>query len=193
MQATVKTSKTHVYVKHFLHSICVFSIAYGSPKLYDILESMTKGLTANIIVSIWSQNKDNCASNKDDINHILIGGTKLLVDTPVSQSPEVWISLFKSLLPLLSDNKKFPEFDLKVDDEVEGKEFDSTYSKLSHAKITYKDLASDQSALKVFAVELSQLTHKSPGAYSSLIFASLDESEKTVLQNVLQQNGVGLK
>lgn len=193
MQDSVKISKTQPYAKHFIHSLCVFSVVHGSKTLYDILESITKGLIGMIVLNVWPFNKTNIATSKDDIKHILVGGTKLLVESPITDNPDLWIGLLKSLVASFAANKDLKLESVMDEENAEGKDFDSTYSKLTFGGISYTDPTNEiASGVSYFVVSLSKFTQSNPGKYAKLIQEKFDESEKEALQKALQQNSVGI-
>lgn len=190
-----KVNKSHQYAKQFLHSICVFSGIYGGDKLFQLMDSITPGLVGMIVMNVWPQNRASLVTRNDDKKHVLVGGTKLLLESRVVENVEVWMSLVKSLIAVFSTHKDLPKLEMPMDeDSLDGKEFDSTYSKLSFSGITYVDAvcANEMSGQEYFSKSLAAFTHKKPGTYGALIQSSLDENEKNALHAILHQYNVSI-
>lgn len=197
MQESAKISKTAAYSRLFIHNLCLFSTTYGSKLLYDTLESLTNGLIAMVVLNIWSVNHTQCANlDKLEVKTMLIGGTKLLTETPITQRSDIWGNLFKSLLALCHDdnksnNKFLKEFELEDD---ESREFDTSYSKLTFAALPTSDAAPEIPSGQVYFLQtVSKFTQDHPSLYSGLVQSMLSEEEKLFLQQKLQVNGLTLK
>jgi hypothetical protein len=192
MQDSVKVTKVQPYCRMFIHSMCIASCLFTSQVLYDALEAQTQGLVTMIIMNIWSPNTANCAaSTPTEKKDILIGGTKLLLESKVASNPEVWKSLLSSLIPLTSEKQDL-SFTFDEDEQEEIKGFDTTYSKLSYATIYTSDVNGEiPSATQFFITSLSQFTRNHPGQYSSLV-SQLKPEQQTELQGLLQKYNVGL-
>lgn len=200
MQESMKETKTPRYCKLFLHVICVFSAVHGAKLLYDTLEAMTQGLTGMIIMNVWSHNRAACASSDVlELKQFVVGASKLLTESPVTQKPEVWGSLFKSILALVDAGaQKTAEYSGSFGDEDgaddEAREFDNAYSKLAFASVVTEDpLASITSTpAAYFANILSTFTRSAPGQYTAIIQSALDQREAAALQALLQANNAPL-
>lgn len=201
LQESVKQSKKVPFCKYFIHNICLFSAVYGSQTLYNTLESLTNGLVTMLVMNIWSENRGNCAQlDSQDIKHILIGGTKLLCETPIATNIEVFSSLFHSLLVLVSDDDEVHgNYDLHVDDNAEDRAFDSTYSKLAYAMVPNVDPCLDVTSGPVyFVTTLANFTRSRPGQYGHVISTALNSfgtssaSLTQTFQGLLQQHGLSL-
>ncbi len=196
MQESMKDTKTPRYCKLFLHSICLFSSVHGAQLLHDSLEALTQGLVGMIISNVWSVNRANCAGNdKLEVKQMIIGGCKLLTESSVTQKPEVWGSLFKSILSLVDAGaEKTTQAAGEGEDDEEGKDFDSTYSKLAYASVVTVDPneAITCAPASHFAVSLSKFTAAHPGQYVPIIQSVLDQREAAALQALLHQNGVNI-
>lgn len=195
LQEATKVNKTHQYAKHFLHNICIFSGMYGGDKLFQLMESITPGLVGMILMNIWPHNRASLVTRNDDKKHVLIGGSKLLTESPIVDNFDVWVSLVKSLIAVFSTHKDLPKLEMPLDeDNLDGKEFDSTYSKLSYSGILYVDAvcANEMSGQEYFCKSLATFTHNKPGTYGALIQSSLDENEKNALHSMLHQYNVSI-
>lgn len=202
LQESVKESKVTRYSKLFLHSLCVFCIAFPPQTLVDQLENITNGLITMIVLNVLAPNRENCCSaDKMDVRQLLIGGTRLLLQSAVTTKPEVWSSLLKTVVVLADvaqtggGSTLLSEGFLPMDDdEVEGgRDFDSTYSKLAYASVPADDPSvSIVSPQGFFATSLSQFCAAHPGQYVPVIQAALDSKEAVVLQKLLVENNVGL-
>lgn len=196
----MKDTKTPRYCKLFLHVICVFSAVHGAKLLFDTLESMTQGLTGMIILNVWSHNRSACAgSDTLELKQLVVGATKLLTESPITQKPDVWGSLFKSTLALVDAGaEKSSDYSGGLGDEDgvddEAREFDSAYSKLAFASVVTEDpLASiTVSPAAYFVSTISTFTRTAPGQYSPVIQSALDAREAAALQALLQQHNAPL-
>jgi hypothetical protein len=199
-QAINKDVKTPKYCKFFLHSICIYSLMYGSQSLYDSLESLTNGLVSMIVLNVWSFNRIQCASDSDPIaiKHMIIGATRLLLESPIVGKIDVWKSLFKSIIALVFakntiENSEVANEKILLDDEEDNKGFDNAYSKLAFANISTKDPSSNiVSAENYFANALSSFCNAHPGQYLMAIQSELDANEAAAFQGLLQKNNIGL-
>lgn len=199
MQEAARDSKTSRYCRLFLHSLCVFSVVYGSQALLDNLEKLTVGLTA-MIINVWAANRSTCASmDSDDIKHMIVGGTRMLVEghAAVAQNPDVWGSLLWSLFALTAAGSDLASTSagVGVSTELDGTilesmEFDSSYSKLAYASVPTPDPCRDISTdgTTYFATQLSSFLRAQP-QYANTIPQFLPTDEAAALQALLQQRG----
>ena len=205
MQEAMKEGKTARYCRLFLHSMCVFSAVYGPHVMCSTLETITPGLVGMIVMNIWSFNRAKCATSDDvDATQMVVGATRLLVEsTVVTQKPEIWGSLLKSVVVLVDQSPSKGNLSSSAADDIllgdedgageGGPEFDSAYSKLAYAYIPQVDPCADVSAQNAplyFGKHLGAFLHSSSGAqYASLIPQLVDSAETTVLYNLIQQSG----
>lgn len=199
MQDSAKESKTTRYSRSFLHSMCVFSAVYSAQSLWDTLEGVSKGLISMIVLKIWEPNRDGCAALAPlEVKHMVVGGTKLLLECPVCQSPDVFAYLLKSIVTLLDTSKTGKGMSAAAEDFLlegdESKEFDSAYSKLVYASVPSVDPIEQQapSTHAFFAHKLSAFCAAHAGQYLSVIQNGLDSREAELLQGVLQQHNARL-
>lgn len=197
MQESMKDTKTPRYCRLFIHTVCLFASMHGAQLVHDTLEALTPGLVGMLVCNVWSANRANCAgSDRLEIKQMIIGGCRLLTDSPINQKPEVWGSLFKSVLALVDAgaDKGAAGGDHEDDIGDEGRDFDSAYSKLAYASVVAADPSESvtQSPAAYFATTVAQFTRSNPGKYTPTIQAVLDQREAAALQALLQQNGVGL-
>ena len=200
LQESSKESKVSKYSRCFLHSLCVFCISFPAQVLHDQLETITNGLVSMITLNIWEPNRDNCAAaDKTEIRQMLIGGTHLLLQSALVTKQSVWGSLLNTLVALAEaasgggTNLASDDFFLADDEEVGGKEFDSTYSRLAYAQIPTADsTAAIASAPAYFLTMLSQFCAASPGQNINAIQASIDPKFSNALQKLLADNNIRL-
>jgi len=200
LQESSKESKVSKYTRCFLHSLCVFCISFPAQVLHDQLETITNGLVSMITLNIWEPNRDNCAAaDKTEIRQMLIGGTHLLLQSALVTKQSVWGSLLNTLVALAEaasgggTNLASDDFFLADDEEVGGKEFDSTYSRLAYAQIPTADsTAAIASAPAYFLTMLSQFCAASPGQNINAIQASIDPKFSNALQKLLADNNIRL-
>jgi exportin-2 (importin alpha re-exporter) len=197
LQELMKDTKTPKFAKSFLHSLSYFACMHGGKALYDVLESLSAGLSNVVIVQIWPHNRQACATLDDDeVSQLLVGASKLLCETPVNTAPEVWGEMLKSTVTLLG--VKHTHNDLEdtflLDEEgIENREFDSAYSKLAYAIIPDPPLPAEMAAAPAFfANQLSKLCSSKPGAYLPVIQKVLSPEEQSALQGACQKAGVSL-
>ena len=201
LQESAKESKISKYSRHFLHSLGVFCTSFPPQVLFDQLEAITAGLATMIIVNVWEPNRENCSSaDKTEIRQMLIGGTRLLLQSAVATKPNVWVSLLGTLIVLADVAQSNGQSSLVSDDfllpdaeELGAKEFDSTYSRLAYAHIPSIDsTAAIPSAPAYFVTSLSQFCAAAPGQYLGVIQQSLSPEVATVLQKLLTDNNARL-
>ena len=196
MQESMKDTKTPRYCKLFIHSICLFSTIHGPQLLYDSLEALTPGLVGMLICNVWSVNRAACAGNdKLEVKQMIIGGCRLLTESSISQKPEVWSSLFQSILALVDAGAdKTSQDTAGEDEEQEARDFDSTYSKLAYASVVTVDPSEAITAAPAahFATTIAQFTASRPGQYTPLIQKALGPREAAALQALLQHSGVSI-
>ncbi len=187
MQESVKVQKVQPFVRSFVHSISVFSTVYGPNVLYDALESQTQGLVAMIILNVWSHNIQNCAAaTKSEKKDILVGGTKLLLESKLVANADAWKGLLIALLPLTEDAVEH-DFLFDALEQEEIKAFDSTYSKLAHSSIYSLDVTSDvASGISYFANALNQFSQASGNEFIGRV-QQLNPEQQRAVQVVLQK------
>jgi hypothetical protein len=120
--------------------MCVFCCVYGPQTLFDALESQTPNLSSMIIGNVWAtHNAENiAASTKAEKKDFIIGGTKLLLETPIRTNVNVFQPFLNALLLIVAANQNDFAFENDEKDEIRG--FDSTYSKLAHSSIFNLDV-----------------------------------------------------
>lgn len=197
MQDQMKDSNTPRYCRYFLHTLSHFAVAYGGAMVYDILEGLTAGLTS-MVINVWKNNSSLCANLEiAQINEMIAGGTKLLVQTPINSQPDLWLQLLQVIIPLIQaqdgkSGKSDDESSAFVDEEAEAREFDSAYSKLAFSQLAEPSPNAEAAAASVFfATSLSQLTASRPGYYLQVI-QHLEPDNARVLQELFQQQGLKL-
>lgn len=166
------------YCKYFVHSQCLFATIFGAPALYQTLEGLRPGLTANLISEIWLSNKRPLASlSPVDTKHVLIGATKMLVESPLWDAhPMCWLYLLQIVLSLVFEKHDF-SLDFKMDDDLaENREFDGHYSKLTYSAVSIMDPVNEISDASSFAG--SQIQH---------FYRSLTPDKSAVFQQMLIQ------
>ena len=192
MQASVKESKVVRFARLFIHSLCVFSAAYGPALLCDTLEAMTAGLVGMLVQNIWSVNAEKLSTGDDqEVKQTIVGSTRLLTESAHLQSkPEAWSSLLRSTAILVGKvvsvgTNTGPSADdlLNGDDENAGEslEFDSAYSKLAYATIPGVDVCAEVDSKAAPAFFAKQLVAK-VGA----IPQGLDARQVEMIQKLLQ-------
>jgi exportin-2 (importin alpha re-exporter) len=197
MKFQMKDNRTPKYCRLFLHSMLLFVVAYSPTTLYMLFERIDPGLLPELINHVWIPNKDACTLlDSIEIQEMLVGATKLLCDSPISQSPDLWISVLKATLPLL-EAKGMQKIDLDddfLDDEADqSREFDTKFSKLLYAQtpdplVPIEVVQSKQ----FFATSLGSLCRSRPGQYTPLIQKALLTEEAVAFSNFLQSCGVVL-
>lgn len=200
LQEHMKDTKTPKYCKSFVHTICFFAAIHGGQNLENIFLSIdpSGGLINTLITEVWSHNSAACvSSDKVDIKHIIIGGTKILCQSNVKQNSIAWGSLIKSIVTLLDVDFNKVGLDLDdnnswgLDDEAADREFDSAYSKLAYAQISDPDgTLHINSASGYFTSSLGELCKQHPGNFIGIIQQSLEHHQLQLLQGLCQQNGV---
>lgn len=195
MQTHMKVSKTNKYCRSFIHSMCLYSSAYGGQKLYDVISGIDANLINTLITQVWTPNSSLCAgADLLEIKHMIVGGTYLLCNTPVNTHPELWGSLLLCIMTLIDvDGVKVDGFDdllLLIDEEAEEREFDSTYSRLAFAVVPDAELQNEiQSPNGLFCASLSTVCKSSPGSYLGVIQGVLTPRLTQILQQKMQESG----
>jgi hypothetical protein len=120
---------------------------------------------------------------------MMIGGTRILCETAVAQDPEIFSSLLKSILALYSDEKLVKVEETDLGDDIENREFDSAYSKLSYGSVTEIDPTAEiSSGSQYFITTLCSLSRTQAG-YAQLIRSAVDANEGVVLQSLMSKFG----
>jgi hypothetical protein len=203
MQESAKESKTNKYSRLFIHCLCEFCVIFPAQTLFDQLESITNGLISMVVLNVWSQNRVSCAAmDVLDVKHMIIGGTRLLLETPIALKPDVFASLLKSVLFLVGgfeDDKsgarsgRGEDLLLLEESEEDGREFDSTYSRLAFAFVpTVDPAAAVPSASSFFVTSLAGFCSAHAGQYFAAIQNALDEREASLLQDLLMKSNLRL-
>jgi exportin-2 (importin alpha re-exporter) len=179
------------YCKYFIHSQCLFATIFGAPALYQILEGLRPGLTSSLISDIWLTNKRPLSSlSAVDAKHVLIGASKLLVESPLLDThPASWLHLLQIVLSLMYEKHDF-SLDFKLDDDlVENREFDGTYSKLTFAGVSVMDPVAEITDAAAFAAGQIQQFSRSLSPDRAAVFQQallqLSPDEREGLQKCL--------
>ena len=200
MSATIKTPKI---CRLFIHSILLFTTIYGSTALINTLTQLSPGLLNELITNVWTPNRELCCQLElSEIQYMIVGGTKLLIDTAMTTDPtqiQLWCVILKNVLPLL-EAKGMQHIELDesafLTEEAEDREFDTKYSKLIYAHIpehTPTTVSTEVNQAKLyFSTSLSTLCHTAPGRFLAVIQQSLGPEEVNILQRVIQQYNVTL-
>jgi exportin-2 (importin alpha re-exporter) len=192
--------KTVQYCKLFVNFICLASVCEAGPsQIYQHLEGVQAGMMAMIIQQIWLPNAEGFAEAESIVvAQLLMGGTRLLCETPIAEDSDTWGALATCLLTLVASNPScrgnLSEFSL-LDEENEAREFDSTYSKLAFAHIDDKseiEKVDFATARLNFAKSVSSLSEQLPGRYGAVV-GTLSESCQEAMAQVLQEAGVSLR
>ena len=195
-------NKSPQYIKLFVHSMSFFAFTYGGQLLFEACESIQPDMTTLIITKIVEPHVISISSStRSKTSRIVVGLTKLLCDSAVSQNPATWTVLCRSIVGLLIQSEAAPNASASdieqafLDNEeiAETREFDSTYSKLAYASIP--DIPNPPETNKpslFFVSSLSGLCQRSPGQYNTIVGACLDEQGKAFLQTLLQQGNLTL-
>jgi exportin-2 (importin alpha re-exporter) len=195
MQTHMKVSKTNKYCRMFIHSMCLYSAAFGGQKLYDVITGIDASLINTLITQVWSPNNSLCASSDLlEVNHMIVGGTNLLCNTPVNTHPELWGSLLVNIMTLIDvegvEDDGLDDILLLGDEEAEEREFDSTYSRLAFAVVPDAELQNEvESPYSLFCTTLSTLCKGSPGSYAPVVQGVLTPRLVQILQQKMQESG----
>lgn len=192
LSKAVEHDKVVPYVKHMIHSQCLFVTIFGAPAFFQTLEGLRgPGLVANMISNVWIANKKPLSSlSALDKKHVLVGVTKLMVETPLLESfPATWLHLLQILLSLVYEQHDLA-MDFKVDEETaESREFDGHYSKLSYAAISILDPVAEITNVHSFAAAQVQQFSRSLTPERATIFqqalAQLSPAEREGVQKML--------
>ena len=193
-------NKTPQYIKLFTHTLSFFALSYGGQVLFEACESIQPDMSTLIITKIVEPNVISISSStKAKTSRIVVGLSKLLCDSVVSQNPATWTVLCQSIVGFLMQAESAPTVNgiertfLDDEEHAEAREFDSTYSKLAYASIPDIALSPDAAQPSLYFVSsLSALCQRSPGQYSTIVSACLDDQGKAYLQSLLQQGNLTL-
>jgi hypothetical protein len=191
LQDTVKVSKKAMYCKLFFHSICFFSVIHGAQTLFEQLDAITQGLIYMLVMNVWSENRDHWNMAEVELKQVLVGGSKILCETPITTNADAWKSLFASLY-VLSIQAPAKKIELTTEEELaEDRAFDSAYSKLSFAYVpTVDPCANIPVGQLYFATQVAQFTASRPGQYSNLIPQALSPEAGNEFRALLHKNGL---
>lgn len=203
----LQENRTTQLSKYFINFLCTiaFTSTHGVNYIYNMLETIQAGMTSMIIHDIWgtSTQIDYMIQTCDtiELNQILLGGLEFLINSPIVMNSNTWIQLFKILLYLLtsssggasgSSSSKVDTTHL-FDEDIESREFDSTYSKLAYAhiiEVINPILEGNLTDIKMkFCQTLSEFCKTSPGKYSNLLHNQLTKEEQNLLQELLMETG----
>ena len=171
--------------------MCLFA-TLDAQFLYRTIESIEVGLVRTLVTKVWANNGANCAGGeKVEIAHMLVGATKLLCTTDVSNQPDVWGANLKFILAIMSAHRQETQEVFIEDEHAEAREFDSTYSRLAYAQFPDTELTGEMIAAPIFfATTLDSLCRSRPGQYGPLLSQFLDSAEMEILKRVLMQAGI---
>jgi exportin-2 (importin alpha re-exporter) len=193
--------KTVQYCKLFVNFICLASVCEAGPaQIYQHLEGVQAGMMSMVIQQIWLPNSQAfCDAEAIVVAQLIVGGTRLLCETPIAENSGDWAALATCLVTLVGSNPSsrgnLSEFSL-MDEENEAREFDSTYSKLAFAHVDDKseiEKVDFKTARLGFATAVGALSAQFPNRYGGVVSSALDEARQSALQEVLQEAGVTLR
>ena len=182
------------YVRRIAEGVCTFALNHGGAAAFDALEAQQAGMAGIMIKQIWGSNieivKNGSSSGS---KKIVVGWTRILCESGLMSDQEGWTFLLKMILSMI------PRLTTQADKEHEGgmgaqeggdgeggREFGSSYSKLSHAAPPVVPLAAElEEAHKYFITRLGALCASKPGVYLPAIQAAVSESPE--LSQVLQK------
>lgn len=188
------------YYKLFVHFICMASVCEAGPtQIYQHLEGVQAGMMTMIVQQIWLPNAEYFAEAEAVVvAQLIIGGTKLLCETPIVEDSATWGALATCILHLVGSNPSsrgnISEFSL-FDEENEAREFDSAYSKLAYAQTEEKneiEKVDFASARTLFANAVATLSGQLPGRYGAVV-GTLSTPCQNAMTQVLQDTGLSLK
>ena len=195
----LRENKGAPYRKLFVHVLCVFVLHYGAAPVYEALDGVSRGVVSNLVTQVWEPAAAAiaaaaiAAADEAEARDMLVGGTRLLCETPIAQAPETWGKLLKALLALLgARGAQAVAVDLALDDEAEDRGFDSAYSKLAFCQLPEIDHCKEVSpavAPLYFVRAVAGLCGSAPGRYLPVISAVLDEGEMQTVGALAQQQG----
>ena len=183
------------YSRLFFHAFSIFIIHYGTTVMYDLLESISAGVVANLIQQVWAPQAASIAAGDDiEIKETLIGGTKLLCESPISQSSEIFGHLLKALVYLANARGVHNNVGvISIGDDVDERGLDTAYSKLAYCQLP--DIDHDKNVHQAsfyFVSSLSLLCQRNPGRYTSIISSALDSNESAVLAAAVKSAGLSI-
>ena len=181
------------YPRLFFHALAIFTIHYGATVAVDVLEKISTGVVKNLILQVWAPHSASIASGDDiELKETLLGGTKLLCESPLSQDAEVFGHLLKALVQI-ANARGVHHIDVDLGDDIEERGFDTAYSKLAFCQVP--DIEHDkvtQQASSFFISSLSNLCQRHPGRYVAIINSSLDRSETAFLASAFNTAGLSI-
>ena len=202
MQDQMKDTKTPKYCRYFLHFITLFSMTYSAVTLYELFETITVGLNQIIILNVWSYNISACCSlDKYEVRQMIVGSTKILLETPVNVNSELFIAVLKYILILIDTeisknsirSNSVDDSEVAVDEEAESREFDSTYSKLAYAQLPEVIQSAEVTQCHIYFIQkLVAFCSSHPGQYAPVISQSLDPKLSLILTELLTSQGLTL-
>ena len=193
LMTKLQDQKNSGYPKLFFHAMAIFALHYGATATFDLLEKVSMGVVKNLILQVWAPLSASIASGDDqELKETLLGGTKLLCETPIAQDPEVFGHLLKALVQL-ANARAVHHVEVDFGDDVEERGFDTAYSKLAFCQLPEieHDKAAQQAGLH-FVNSLSSLCQRHPGRYVSIISSSLDTNEANFLASALKSAGLSI-
>jgi hypothetical protein len=214
MQESTKTTKTVRYCKLFIHFCCLFSFVHGAQAWYQLTEASTAGLVNMLVMNIFVPNRASiAASDPYEARHFILGMTKMLLETPIAQNPELFGSLLKTIMSLMEIEAASgtvvtgidddDDDDGKDDEVVDNREFDSVFSKLAFANVAPLDaapvvaakqgIAPASDAPSHFIKSLAIFCQAHPGQYVATMQSALEAKDMTVLQTLCTSNSVALQ
>lgn len=193
-------NKTPQYIRLFLHSLFLFSATYGGQLVFETCESIQPEMTTLIITKVLDPNLEGLSSvGKNKLGRIVVGATKLLCESSVSQNAAAWTVLCRAVIALFlsigetPDKASCADAFLEDDENAEAREFDSTYSKLAYAHVPDVTFSPEAAQPQLYFIStLVNLCRSSPGRYAEILGQCLDAPSAAYVQSLLQQAGLSI-
>jgi exportin-2 (importin alpha re-exporter) len=187
----------------FLGAICHMAVTYDPLTVYGTLETITPNLVGMLATKVWPLTVGQVKGSSSDRESrlLLIGLSKLCLETPVVDSPDVFSAILKQCLAILAymngadfvgDLHQDVVISFEEEQDFESREFDSVYSKLKYAAVPEYPLHADCRAAPIyFARKLAELCATRPGYYSAIVTQCVgsEQSLVDVLMKVLGEAG----
>lgn len=146
-----------------------------------------------IVMQVWDPLVEHMSIDDDyEAAYFILGASRFLFESKLNNAQEAWCVLVKDTVTVMHNKSSAPTFD-DLADNIESREFDSSYSKLAFAQIPDKEPPQDRHQACVhFAKSLCTFASATPGKYPALLQNVLKEDGRAELSQIIASAGLKL-
>jgi exportin-2 (importin alpha re-exporter) len=203
----LQSNKTVKYIRYFTHFLCLLAVIHSSALVVQSFEACQPGVFAMILEHVWVPNFSERLQLSDSETKVFgVGMTTLLCDGTIDANLQLWGKTLQALMLMLAPEEAAStvkgditaattaNVTIDHDGDEASAGFDSQYSKLHFATTEVgKDWLPQIADVRMHvAQQLSLLTQRTRGRYTSVMQQCLTQHQQAELQSYCTQAGVAL-